>query len=134
MIYFVINKIKNKKWLSICLLVGITLLIAIFSCHPMLEKGAADNLLQESFAKSVKEKNEHSFIISDKFIGADSGGKTIDELLSSMNDKEAYWQSYVKLDKIDSQHYIRLSLGNAQSNRKNNTAFPSSLRFCRLFF
>lgn len=122
MIYFVINKIKNKKWLSICLLVGITLLIAIFSCHPMLEKGAADNLLQESFAKSVKEKNEHSFIISDKFIGADSGGKTIDELLSSMNDKEAYWQSYVKLDKIDSQHYIRLSLGNAQSNRKNNTA------------
>ncbi len=37
---FVINKLKNRKWLNLCLLMGVALFIALFVCHPMFEKGA----------------------------------------------------------------------------------------------
>ena len=36
---FVINKLKNRKWLNLCLLMGVALFIALFVCHPMFEKG-----------------------------------------------------------------------------------------------
>ena len=49
MLQFVWNKIKNKKWLNLCLLVGITLLIALFACHPMFEKGASNQVLETGF-------------------------------------------------------------------------------------
>ena len=34
---FVINKLKNRKWLNLCLLMGVALFIALFVCHPMFE-------------------------------------------------------------------------------------------------
>ena len=35
---FVINKLKNRKWLNLCLLMGVALFIALFVCHAMFEK------------------------------------------------------------------------------------------------
>lgn len=42
---FVINKLKNRKWLNLCLLMGVALFIALFVCHPMFEKGAGNQIL-----------------------------------------------------------------------------------------
>ena len=39
---FVINKLKNRKWLNLCLLMGVTLFIALFVCHPMLSAYGSD--------------------------------------------------------------------------------------------
>ena len=38
---FVINKLKNRKWLNLCLLMGVALFIALFVCHPMFERARA---------------------------------------------------------------------------------------------
>lgn len=43
---FVINKLKNRKWLNLCLLMGVALFIALFVCHPMFEKGAQSDTRQ----------------------------------------------------------------------------------------
>ena len=42
----VLKKIKNKKWLSLCLVLGLTFLIATLSCHPMFKAGSLDKLLK----------------------------------------------------------------------------------------
>ena len=46
MLRFVFCKIKNKKGLNLCLLLGITLFIALFVCHPMFERGAGNQVLR----------------------------------------------------------------------------------------
>ena len=46
---FVINKLKNRKWLNLCLLMGVALFIALFVCHPMFEKGAGNQILDRLF-------------------------------------------------------------------------------------
>ena len=47
---FVINKLKNRKWLNLCLLMGVALFIALFVCHPMFEKGAGNQILDRLFS------------------------------------------------------------------------------------
>ena len=49
MLRFVFCKIKNKKGLNLCLLLGITLFIALFVCHPMFERGAGNQVLRTGF-------------------------------------------------------------------------------------
>lgn len=44
---FVINKLKNRKWLNLCLLMGVSLFIALFVCHSMFEKGAGNQILTD---------------------------------------------------------------------------------------
>lgn len=46
---FVINKLKNRKWLNLCLLMGVALFIALFVCHPMFEKGAGKSDTRQTF-------------------------------------------------------------------------------------
>ena len=41
MIRFVLQKIKNKKWLTTCLLLGLVFLVAAVSCQPMFKAGLA---------------------------------------------------------------------------------------------
>ena len=53
MFRLVYNKIKKKKWLNLCLLIGITLLVAVFVCHPMLENGAGNKILWDGFTNLI---------------------------------------------------------------------------------
>lgn len=55
---FVINKLKNRKWLNLCLLMGVALFIALFVCHPMFEKGAGNQILDRLFTDHATQQNE----------------------------------------------------------------------------
>ncbi len=57
---FVINKLKNRKWLNLCLLMGVALFIALFVCHPMFEKGAGNQILDRLFTDHATQQNEVS--------------------------------------------------------------------------
>lgn len=66
MIKTIIKKIKNKKWLTLCLFLGLSFLVAVFSCFPMFEAGAIDVLIHNEFVNQMKEENKYSFILSQK--------------------------------------------------------------------
>lgn len=55
---FVINKLKNRKWLNLCLLMGVALFIALFVCHPMFEKGAGNQILDRLFTDHATQQSE----------------------------------------------------------------------------
>lgn len=51
------QKIVNKKWLTVCLMLGISLLIGILSCQPMFKEGALNKLINKKFQQSIEENN-----------------------------------------------------------------------------
>lgn len=111
MLQFVWNKIKNKKWLNLCLLVGITLLIALFVCHPMFEKGASNQVLETGFEDYAREKTEFPAIIgrTGSYDAADyPTAQSVYDRLQSYEDK---WTDYVQIDTVASQKYLNLSGG-----------------------
>lgn len=47
MLQFIIEKLLHKKWINLCLLTGLILLISISSCNPMYQTSALERLLQK---------------------------------------------------------------------------------------
>ncbi len=71
MLGFVTKKIKNKMWLTICLVIGISFLVATLSCQPMFKIGSLNKLLDNIFQDYISDVNEYPTVISR------SGGYTI---------------------------------------------------------
>lgn len=114
MFRLVYNKIKNKKWLNLCLLIGITLLVAVFVCHPMLENGAGNKILWDGFTNLIDESGEYPAVflregsyLSEDFPDAESVQKRLKEY-------EKKWISYVDVDTVESVLLIKLAGDSAQ--------------------
>ena len=60
MFNMITNKIKNKLWLTICLVLGMSFLVAAFSCQPMFKSGSLDMLLITSFENYIEENNQYT--------------------------------------------------------------------------
>lgn len=109
MFQFVWSKIKNKKWLNLCLLVGISLLTALFVCHPMFEKGANNQVLEREFLEYAKEKDEYPAIMgrNGSFDVADY--PTVQAVYDRLGSYEDKWLDYVDVDVVEAQRYLSLS-------------------------
>ena len=59
MIKMIMKKIKNKTWLTMCLLLGMSFLVATFSCQPMFKAGSLDKLLDNMFDGYIEDNNEY---------------------------------------------------------------------------
>ena len=57
MLQFVLHKIKNKKWLTTCLVLGLTFLIAAVACQPMFKNGSLNKMLFDAFSMKAKTEN-----------------------------------------------------------------------------
>ncbi len=57
MLRFIIQKLLNKKWLILCILIGNILLIGIACCNPMYTKAALQKMLTKDMNASLEEKN-----------------------------------------------------------------------------
>lgn len=128
MLRFVRQKIKNKKWLNLCLLVGISLLAAIFSCHPMFEKGAGNQILQTALADYVEETNEFPTIIgrNEKYELSELSSKVcVQVLFDRMDAYEKKWLEYIAVDAVESSQILVLSGNAVVSNLENSTRFLS---------
>lgn len=106
MLQFAWNKIKNKKWLNLCLLIGISLLTALFICHPMFEKGADNQVLQRGFANYAQENREFPAIMGRTGTCELEKYKDAASVYERMDAYEDKWTGYVKTDVIASQQYI----------------------------
>lgn len=116
MMRFVLQKIKNKKWLNLCLLIGIILLSGMFSCHPMIEKGADQKLLQREFADYAQEKNIFPAIFSRTGNYDTSKYNSADSLYDLLDSYEAKWLEYVQVDALESQQLLHLNQSTADSS------------------
>lgn len=63
MLSFVRQKIKNKIWLTVCLVLGLSFLVAAFSCQPMFEAGSLDKMLLDACYEKGMSENEYPTII-----------------------------------------------------------------------
>lgn len=77
MFRFVTKKIKNKMWLTVCLVIGIAFLVATLSCQPMFKIGSLNKLLGNIFQDYIADVNEYPVAISR------SGGYALKDNISS---------------------------------------------------
>lgn len=116
MLQFVIHKIKNKKWLNLCLLAGITLLAAVFACHPMFAGGADNWLLQTGFADYVAEKEEFPAVFARSGSYDTKQYKNVQTIYERLDAYEAKWTEYVNVDPVGSQQSLKLSGDSTESS------------------
>jgi len=120
MFRFVIQKMKNKKWLNLSLAIGILLFMTVFAAHPVLEVYSDNRMLSLGFMGYAKEKNEFPAALfrRDSVLTTDYPDE--DALLHRMKQYEEKWMEYVDLEKINSQQILTLSGSSTQSNYGGN--------------
>lgn len=116
MLQFVWHKIKNKKWLNMCLFAAISLLTAVFTCHPMLEAGADDLLIRSGFTDYAKEQNAFPAVFERSGTYEGARAESVQVLYERADEYEAKWTEYVDVDSVASHQFYRLSRSNAESN------------------
>lgn len=116
MIHIVLQKIKNQKWLNLCLFMGILLITAMFSCHPMLEKGAGSGILQRAFADYEKENQKYPAILQRNGAWKKIKNKKISALEKGMDVYVRQWQEYIDTGTVAGQRFMTLRGGKADSN------------------
>lgn len=112
---FVINKLKNRKWLNLCLLMGVALFIALFVCHPMFEKGAGNQILDRLFTDHATQQNEFPARMSREGTYAVADYPDSQSVLDKLSGYEKKWTEYVDINKVSSQQLITLSGGRADT-------------------
>ena len=112
---FVINKLKNRKWLNLCLLMGVALFIALFVCHPMFEKGAGNQILDRLFTDHATQQNEFPAQMSREGTYAVADYPDSQSVLDKLSGYEKKWTEYVDIDRVSSQQLITLSGGRADA-------------------
>lgn len=116
MFEFVLNKIKNRKWLNLCLLMGVALFISLFVCHPMFEKGAGNQILNTLFTKQAQKNNEFPAMMSRVGSYEIKDYKNSQSVLDKLSEYEKKWMQYVNIDSICSQKYLMLAGGKADTD------------------
>ena len=112
---FVINKLKNRKWLNLCLLMGVTLFIALFVCHSMFEKGAGNQILDRLFTDHATQQNEFPAQMSREGTYAVADYPDSQSVLDKLSGYEQKWTEYVDINKVSSQQLITLPGGRADT-------------------
>lgn len=59
MLRFIFQKLLNKKWLILCILIGNILLVGISCCNPMYTRAALQKMLTRNMDASLQESNRY---------------------------------------------------------------------------
>ncbi len=105
----VFKKIKNKKWLSLCLVLGLTFLVATLSCHPMFKAGSLDKLLNRIFVQHIEEENTYPLVLNTENYVMAEEYPTIDSLNTYIKEKGERWGHYVQLPVLEEEVWFYLS-------------------------
>lgn len=63
MLQFIAQKLLNKKWLILCILIGNILLVAIASCNPMYTKAAKEKMLTSKMDNYLLDQNKYPGLV-----------------------------------------------------------------------
>jgi putative ABC transport system permease protein len=116
MLHFIKHKLLNKKWLNLCLLTGIILLVAVFSCSPMFEKGSLDKLLQKSFNDSANDSGEYPLVLYRNGFCETKDYPDSAAVYGRLDAYESKWNQYIDVDKIISEQLLKAAGGSAAAS------------------
>ena len=100
MLRFLFNKIKNKLWINICLLLGMTFFIGMLTLNPVYQEAALQKMLQARFEKQQENDGLYpatastrlSYLYADGFSNKEfaSENEVNDEIAKMLYLKEFY--------------------------------------------
>lgn len=98
MLKFITQKLLNKKWLILCILIGNILLIGIACCNPMYTKAALQKMLTKEMNAYLEERNVYPGMT---YVEAKLSNTRLKELSSS------YFDNYLTVnDKLEELYGI----------------------------
>lgn len=117
MIKFILQKIKNKLWLTICLVMGLVFLIAAFSCQPMFREGSLNKLLNQNFVKYIENNNEYPAALLRNGTFNTDGNQDIASINENITGYQRVWFKYLdNIDMINSQTLYKLKEQTSQGS------------------
>lgn len=129
MFSYVIRKMRNKRWLNLCLLAGILLFSAVFVCHPMFEKGAENKILQDLFTGYAEKEQRYPAVLS-YASGSGEEFHSLQEVYNRMDALKDDWQENVDAGTISVMQYVSLPAqnGNGSLGGRNWMLSAANLR------
>lgn len=108
MITLIKRKLQNRKCLNGCLLLGITLFIAIAACTPMFKKGSLNKLIQSKFVDYIEENNEYPAVIARNTSLEVNGGFDFGEVTGKIEEYGEKWKEYLQVPERETEVHIWL--------------------------
>ena len=111
MFTFIKGKMKNKRWLTVCQILGMTFLIAAISSLPMFSAGSADRLLWRAFNKSIAENNTNPAVISRTgSVKPKKDSENLNGIMKKTGEYDEVWSRYLDgIETLASQSIIELN-------------------------
>lgn len=103
MLVLIKRKLQNKKILNGCLLLGVTLLIAIAASTPMFKKGSLNRLIQNRFTEGIEENNAYSAVIGKSASVKGENGVDYSQVLDKITGYQKIWQRYIDVSVMDTE-------------------------------
>lgn len=86
MLRLMIQKMWQKRWMNLCLILGAVLLIATVVSFPLYEKAAYDRMLRDEFKNYISSEGAYPALINmNTFSQRDKGGKTMSKIEKKMD-------------------------------------------------
>ena len=115
MIRFVLQKIKNKKWLTTCLLLGLVFLVAAVSCQPMFKAGSLNKMLLDSFHNAGEEAETYPAVIGRAGAYLTEKRQTAAAVIDGVNGYQQTWAKYLgSVQAVNTQTILKLDEQSAQ--------------------
>lgn len=123
MLKMIRQKMKNKRWLTACLTLGMTFLVAVFACQPMFRQGALNMLLRSSFYNYTISENKYPAVIGRE--GTHKGGEgELEAVLNEIDGYDSTWFKYLKdTDVLEVQTRVKLPQMSASGFYRNRANF-----------
>ena len=115
MIPFIAKKIKNKKLLNICLLIGTILLAAFLCIYPMFREGSLNRLIKTLFLAQQEEEGEYPAVISLKETLSYEEFSSVAETSRRLKETGDKWCADLKADSVMEQQVFTYHGGSASS-------------------
>lgn len=108
MLDFVLQKMLNRKWIVICLLIGNILMISVASANPMYTDAIQIKSLNREISDYIEEKNDYpGTIIVDSALDVDNGSSNIDSFKEGLDTFNAMEDSF-KIDNLGKIYHYYL--------------------------
>ncbi len=125
MLRFVAKKIKNKIWLTLCLVMGISFLVAALSCQPMFKESSLDKLLQNIFQDYIEGKNEYPTVLRRSGGYTKTESITVDNVVSELEKLHNGWIAGMDVEIKNTQTRLFFDVEVADGSFNNSSKYVS---------
>lgn len=125
MFRFMIQKLRHKKWLALCLLVGNILLVAVAAGYPMYKDASLQRMLSDEFTSYGEKNGVHPGLIS--FSSTARKGEFLEDFLA-MEEYSTRVCDEIGIKQLDYVANVNLSYANGASSLERTTEAKRDVR------